>query len=118
MVLFWGTVIFGIVALVLCASRSRQRGSEHHEAAPSSRLPAERFARGDIDEEEYRRSWLTASHRAFPRHVPAGRPGHALGWAHADGNGQSSGAWLQVGPPDCGVLPLAGDPALCQGLAS
>lgn len=56
MVLFWGAVIVGIVALV----RHFGRGSGQAPPPPSQRaspeqLLAERFARGEIDEEEYRR---------------------------------------------------------------
>jgi putative membrane protein len=56
MVLFWGAVIVGIVALV----RHFGRGGQQTPAPPSQpaapeQLLAERFARGEIDEEEYRR---------------------------------------------------------------
>jgi putative membrane protein len=52
MVLFWALVIFGVVALVRYLSRN-DRGS----GAPATpkELLAERFARGEIDEDEYRR---------------------------------------------------------------
>jgi putative membrane protein len=55
MVLFWGAVIVGIVALV----RHFGRGGQQTLAPPSQpaapeQLLAERFARGEIDEEEYR----------------------------------------------------------------
>ena len=54
MVLFWGAVIAGIVLLV----RHFGRGGQQTPAAPSQpaspeQLLAERFARGEIDEEEY-----------------------------------------------------------------
>jgi putative membrane protein len=55
MVLFWGAVIYGIVALVRYARRDGPQGRE--PAAPPApepeRLLAERFARGEIDEDEY-----------------------------------------------------------------
>ena len=55
LVLFWGAVIFGIVALVRYAGRGGpQRGEPVQRPAPE-RLLAERFARGEIDEEEYQR---------------------------------------------------------------
>ncbi|GAA1274547.1 hypothetical protein GCM10009646_71790 [Streptomyces aureus] len=73
MVLFWALVIFGIVALV------RYFSGAHHdhrfERSPSSGEPgwgtrraedllAERFARGEIDEDEYkRRLALLREHR-------------------------------------------------------
>jgi putative membrane protein len=56
MVLFWGAVIAGIVALVRYAGRSGQQGAAPSAPPPApERLLAERFARGEIDEEEYRR---------------------------------------------------------------
>ncbi|MEU9794393.1 hypothetical protein AB0E27_27875 [Streptomyces sparsogenes] len=73
MVLFWALVIFGIVALVRYFSGSpHDRPSGRH---PSSGEPgwgsrraedllAERFARGEIDEDEYkRRLALLREHR-------------------------------------------------------
>jgi putative membrane protein len=55
MVLFWGAVIFGIVALVRYAGRGEpQAGAAPQPPAPE-RLLAERFARGEIDEDEYQR---------------------------------------------------------------
>jgi putative membrane protein len=62
MVLFWGAVIFGIVALV----RYTGHGGQQPPAPPSppsahapERLLAERFARGEIDEDEYQRRLTT-----------------------------------------------------------
>ncbi len=66
MILFWGAVIFGIVALVRYIGRSGQppaeprppQSAESPKSAESpqspERLLAERFARGEIGEEEYR----------------------------------------------------------------
>ena len=58
MILFWGAVIYGIVLLVRYFGRSGQppaAPSQSAEAPPSpERLLAERFARGEIGEEEYR----------------------------------------------------------------
>ena len=56
MVLFWGAVIAGIVLLV----RHFARGGQQTPAPPSQpatpeQLLAGRFARGEIDEEEYQR---------------------------------------------------------------
>jgi putative membrane protein len=55
MVLFWGAVIYGIVAL---ARYTRRDGPQRREPAESPApepegLLAERFARGEIDEDEY-----------------------------------------------------------------
>jgi putative membrane protein len=58
MILFWGAVIFGIVLLVRYFSRSGQPPAAPPRSAESppspERLLAERFARGEIDEEQYR----------------------------------------------------------------
>lgn len=59
MILFWGAVIFGIVMLVRHFGRSGQpvepRSPQSAESPQSpERLLAERFARGEIGEEEYR----------------------------------------------------------------
>ena len=47
MIVFWGLVIWGIVWIVRSSRRSDDGSPE--------RVLAERFARGEIDEEEYRR---------------------------------------------------------------
>lgn len=52
--LFWGLVIAGIVALVRYTSRSAHPGAPTGRPTPQQVL-AERFARGEIDEEEYTR---------------------------------------------------------------
>jgi putative membrane protein len=60
MILFWGAVIFGIVMLVRYVGRSGQPPAEPRSPqsaeSPQSpeRLLAERFARGEIGEDEYR----------------------------------------------------------------
>ena len=54
MVLFWGLLILGGILLV----RALNRPSGDHSVAPrptAEQVLAERFARGEIDEEEYRR---------------------------------------------------------------
>lgn len=50
MVLFWGLVIFGVVALVRFFARDDQ---QRMTRATPERLLADRFARGEIDEHEY-----------------------------------------------------------------
>jgi len=51
MILFWGVLIAGIIALVVFISGNRRTS----QAAPSpEKLLAERFARGEITETEYR----------------------------------------------------------------
>ncbi|MFD0274632.1 SHOCT domain-containing protein [Kitasatospora sp. NPDC127111] len=61
MLLFWGLIIFGVVALVRYLGRAPQHhpGTPPAAPPPSERTPpeqllAERFARGDIDADEYR----------------------------------------------------------------
>lgn len=52
MVLFWGLLVAGVVVLVRSVSR---RETAWPAAGPDpARVLAERFARGDIDEAEYR----------------------------------------------------------------
>jgi putative membrane protein len=54
--LFWGLVVAGIVALVRYPGRNTSVGA--NPADPRStpqQILAERFARGEIDEDEYRR---------------------------------------------------------------
>jgi putative membrane protein len=59
MILFWGAVIVGVVSLVRYFGRSSQPPaapppSQSPESPPSpERLLAERFARGEINQEEY-----------------------------------------------------------------
>jgi putative membrane protein len=60
MILFWGAVIYGIVALVRYTRRDAPQGPE--------RLLAERFARGEIDEDEYHQR-LTSLRAAGPAAV-------------------------------------------------
>jgi putative membrane protein len=59
LILFWGAVIVALVALVRYLSQNRQQTT----APPSQRTPeqmlAERFARGEIGEDEYQQR-LTA----------------------------------------------------------
>jgi putative membrane protein len=54
MVLFWGVVILGIVALVRYLGRSsRPAGGAGMPRPSAEQVLAERFARGEIDEQEY-----------------------------------------------------------------
>lgn len=55
-VLFWALIIAGIVALVRYVGRRTQHTGWPGAARPTpEQLLAERFARGEISEEEYRR---------------------------------------------------------------
>lgn len=51
MVVFWGLVIFGIVALVSWARRGENRRAEHGES--SLEILKRRYARGEIDKSEF-----------------------------------------------------------------
>ena len=79
MVLFWGAVIAGIVLLV----RHFSRGGQQAPAPPSQpaspeQMLAERFARGEIDEEEYRQR-LAVLHGAGHGADGRARPGAGTG---------------------------------------
>ncbi len=51
MILFWGLVIWGVVALV--RSLSGPRGSDSSKADSALEVLKKRYARGEIDKEEY-----------------------------------------------------------------
>jgi putative membrane protein len=53
--MFWGLVIAGVVALVRYAGRTGWTRATSGDEATPERLLAQRFARGEIDEDEYRR---------------------------------------------------------------
>jgi putative membrane protein len=57
MVLFWGLIVAGIVALVryLGGPRQNDRLGPASERPDAEELLAERFARGEIDEDEFTR---------------------------------------------------------------
>ena len=80
MILFWGAVIFGIVALVRYVGRSGQSPAaspppQSAESPPSpERLLAERFARGDISEEEYRQRLAVLEAQISPANGQARPP--------------------------------------------
>ncbi|WP_240619379.1 SHOCT domain-containing protein [Blastococcus sp. TF02-8] len=63
MILFWGLIIYGVVWLLRYSGR---------DDAPEARKPtpedllAERFARGEIDEPEYRQRLETLRHHRLP----------------------------------------------------
>jgi putative membrane protein len=63
MVLFWALVIFGVVALVRYLGRDERGGSTPR--SPEEVL-AERFARGEIDEDQYKHSRETLAGRSRP----------------------------------------------------
>jgi putative membrane protein len=55
MVLFWGLVIAGIVLLVRYLGTTGSAASSRQQSGSPEAVLAERFARGEIDDEEYRR---------------------------------------------------------------
>jgi putative membrane protein len=53
--LFWGLIIAGIGLLVRSTGRGGQQGTAATQTATPQQLLADRFARGEIDDEEYTR---------------------------------------------------------------
>lgn len=54
MVLFWGLLITGIVLVVRYLGGDRRQQAPPSDGSDPKGLLAERFARGEIDEDEYR----------------------------------------------------------------
>ena len=67
--LFLGLLIAGAIALIRYTSRSARQDTAA-EPAPAQRVLADRFARGEIDEDEYERRLQALSTTPGPR--PAG----------------------------------------------
>ncbi|WP_030576599.1 SHOCT domain-containing protein [Streptomyces anulatus] len=66
MILFWALIITAAVLLFRALGRTGEHPHTHTPAGPSpEQLLAERFARGEIDEEEYQRR-LTALRSSGP----------------------------------------------------
>jgi putative membrane protein len=76
MVLFWGLIVFGVVALVRHLGRTGQYPGGVTAVCPSAqRLLDERFARGEIDVEEYQhRSGVLRAGGSTP--AEPGSPAH------------------------------------------
>lgn len=69
-VLFWGLVIVGVILLVRYVGRSdRPAGGRSEGRSTPEQVLAERFAAGEIDEQEYRQRLevLRGEHRRLPR---------------------------------------------------
>ncbi|MEV4729959.1 MULTISPECIES: SHOCT domain-containing protein [Saccharopolyspora] len=66
-VLFWAVIILGIIALVRYLSRTADHGRSQDSTSSAERLLADRFARGEIDEEEYQRRLQVLGERARGR---------------------------------------------------
>ncbi|MEV0667427.1 SHOCT domain-containing protein [Actinomadura luteofluorescens] len=75
MVLFWSLVILGLIALFRYAANSAHRQEPPSSATPEQML-AERFARGEIDAEEYqdRLETLRTSHAPEKGRQPSSKP--------------------------------------------
>lgn len=69
--LFWGMIIAGIVWLVRSTGRGNQPGTAAGRAPTPQQVLADRFARGEIDEEEYTRR-LQVLHTSPGAHGPGG----------------------------------------------
>ena len=65
MILFWAAVIYAIVALVRYARPNGAQSGEPVQPPTPERLLAERFARGEIDQDEYHQR-LTSLRAAGP----------------------------------------------------
>ena len=68
-VAFWALLVLGIVVLVRAGRNPRGSGAEHGPRPGPEQLLAERYARGEIDDDEYRRrlAVLTSRSVASPR---------------------------------------------------
>jgi putative membrane protein len=69
MILFWALVIAGGVAFIRYVSRPIQAGDAHAPRPTSGQILAERFARGEIDPQEYRErlQTLQANDQSLPK---------------------------------------------------
>lgn len=70
MVLFWGGVIFGIVMLVRHLGRSGEHTAASAQRPAPEQLLAERFARGEISEQEFQQR-MAALRAAGQAQAPA-----------------------------------------------
>jgi putative membrane protein len=70
MVLFWGMLIAAAVFVYRALTRGGTRNDQYSgpSAASAEQILAERYARGDIDEDEYQRRLATLT-GAGPRHT-------------------------------------------------
>lgn len=55
MILFWGLLITAVVLIFRALDRSAERPARQDGSTGPERILGERLARGEIDEEEYRR---------------------------------------------------------------
>jgi len=67
--LFWGVLITGVVVLVRYANRGTSPAMPTGRQSTPQHLLAERFARGEIDEEEYTRRLQVLDAAATNRQV-------------------------------------------------
>ena len=64
--LFWGLAIAGIVLLVRYTARGTQSAASTSQPATPQDVLADRFARGEIDDEEYTRRLKVLGNAASP----------------------------------------------------
>ncbi|MFR9802801.1 SHOCT domain-containing protein [Pseudonocardia sp. RS010] len=65
MVLFWGLIIFGVIALIRYLGRADRSVTDGSSAEPiAEQVLGQRFARGEIDEQDYRQRLDTLRGRA------------------------------------------------------
>lgn len=53
MVVFWGLIVFGAIALFRSWGRGTEHGAPRENGDQARRILDERFARGEIDADEY-----------------------------------------------------------------
>ncbi|MBB3086302.1 SHOCT domain-containing protein [Geodermatophilus sabuli] len=70
MVLFWGLIVAGGVLLVRALNRRTVGPVASPDRPTPQQILAERLARGDIDEEEYRRRLAALSSTEHPTTAP------------------------------------------------
>lgn len=63
-VVFWGVLIAGGIALFRYLNRTAVSPGSGETRTTPEQLLAERFARGEVDEEEYRRAWTHCATQA------------------------------------------------------
>jgi putative membrane protein len=72
MVLFWGLVIYGVVVLIRYLTGSARQPTGHPGAPrpTAEQILAERFARGEIEEQDYLRRLTTMQDRSGSTDAP------------------------------------------------
>jgi putative membrane protein len=71
--MFWGLIITGIVVLVRSSGRGALFGPPAGQASTPQQVLADRFARGEIDEDQYTRRLHVLAGALSPRSGPVSR---------------------------------------------